>query len=84
MLGRNWRRARLYACPHWAHCGAWVECVASEDFNDDVRLMYCLGSHQLNARFLRIVSEMATKLSFIAVRPDALECDAVDPVVINA
>jgi hypothetical protein len=61
-----------------------VECVASEDFNDDVRLMYCLGSHQLNARFLRIVTEMATKLSFIAVRPDTIESCAGNPAVIIA
>jgi GNAT acetyltransferase-like protein len=49
-----------------------VECVASEHFNDDVRLMYCLGTHQLNPQFLRIMSDMATRLSSIAVRPDAM------------
>jgi hypothetical protein len=57
-----------------------IECVASGDFNDDVRIMYCLGTHQLNARFLRIVSDMATRLSFIAVRLDAMECGAATSV----
>jgi hypothetical protein len=61
-----------------------VECVASEDFNDDVRLMYCLGTHQLNGRFLRIVSDMAAKLSFIAVRPDTIDSGAGNPAVIIA
>jgi hypothetical protein len=51
---------------------AWVVC---DEFNDDVRLMHCLNTHQLNARFLRIVSDMAEKLGLSMIQPNPPDCD---------
>jgi hypothetical protein len=46
-----------------AHIGLIAITVAQPircaDFNDDVRVMYCLGTDQLNVRFRRIMEEMA-------------------------
>jgi hypothetical protein len=36
-----------------------VEPITREEFNDAVRVMYCINPDQLNARFLRMMDEMA-------------------------
>ena len=38
------------------------QCIKCADFNDDVRIMYCARTRQLDRRFLRIVDDMAETL----------------------
>jgi hypothetical protein len=39
-----------------------IEPVNCDDYNDNLRVMYCTGNQQLNPRFLRVMDEMAKKL----------------------
>jgi hypothetical protein len=43
-----------------------AQCIKYADFNDDVRIMYCTGTQQLDRRFLRIVDDMAENLGLEA------------------
>jgi N-acyl-L-homoserine lactone synthetase len=36
-----------------------AEAIKCDDFKDDVRVMYCLNTQQLNPRFLRVIAKMA-------------------------
>ena len=43
-----------------------AEPIRSADYNDDVRMMYCISPDQLNGRFLRLMKEMAQALGVAA------------------
>jgi hypothetical protein len=42
-----------------------AQLIRCDDFNDEVRMMYCIGSDDLNPRFRRIMDEMATELGLM-------------------
>ena len=53
-----------------------AEPINCDDFKDNVRVMYCLNTQQLNPRFLRIMIKMAKTIGFTealcAIRPDTV------------
>jgi hypothetical protein len=40
-----------------------------DDFNDDVRVMHCTGTDQLNPRFRKVMDEMAETIGVIIMPP---------------
>jgi hypothetical protein len=36
-----------------------AQAINCDDFKDNVRVMYCLNTQQLNPRFLRVIAKMA-------------------------
>jgi hypothetical protein len=52
-----------------AHIGLTAVPVAQpircDDFNDDVRVMHCIGTDQLNPRFRKVMDEMAKTIGVI-------------------
>ena len=52
-----------------------LESIKSDEFNDDVSVMYCTGDRELNAPFLRIISDMAKRLALCADLPELKECE---------
>jgi hypothetical protein len=39
--------------------------IRCDDFNDDVRVMHCIGTDQLNPRFRKVMDEMAKTIGVI-------------------
>jgi Acetyltransferase (GNAT) domain len=52
-----------------------LESIKSDEFNDDVGVMYCTGERPLNAPFFRIISDMVKRLALCANLPELKECE---------
>jgi hypothetical protein len=63
-----------------AHIGLTAVPVAQpircDDFNDDVRVMHCIGTDQLNPRFRKVMDEMAKTIGVIIMHGPKTAADA--------
>ena len=63
-----------------AHIGLTAVPVAQpircDDFNDDVRVMHCIGTDQLNPRFRKVMDEMAKAIGVIIMPGPKTTADA--------
>jgi hypothetical protein len=55
-------------------CGVLAKSISCDDFKDNVRVMYCINTQQLNPRFPRIVDKMAKTIgltpALCEIQPD--------------
>ena len=50
--------------------------IRCDDFNDDVRVMHCIGTDQLNPRFRKVMDEMAKTIGVIIMPGRKTTADA--------